>query len=157
MYLLCFGGNNKVLITGSEIRDVGGLWYLDVMWFRITSKHLLNDQLYKIKFFHPLRKHNVPLYQALFLTCSQTSDKIKNSGNVTTWILLTEFRKILVYQITWKSIQWGVELLHAVVKTDMTEIVVAFRISARSPWKLKSQIPFFLDQRNLNTKQKVFM
>jgi hypothetical protein len=56
---------------------LGDLWYLDVMWFRINSKHLLNNQLYKTKLIHPLRKYYAPLYQALLLTCCQTTGKKK--------------------------------------------------------------------------------
>jgi len=67
----------------------------------------------------------------------------KTSGNVTTLILLRDFSKILIYQISWKSIQWGAQLLHAVRKTDMTEIAVAFAFLPKVPANWNAKFHFF--------------
>jgi len=47
-----------------------------------------------------------------------------------TWILTTDFRKILEYKISWKSVQW-----QPCGQTGMTKLIVAFRNSANAPKK----------------------
>ena len=48
-----------------------------------------------------------------------------------TWIFSIDFRKILRYQISWKSVQWGFQLFHADRQTDrqtdMTTLIVGSR------------------------------
>ena len=50
-----------------------------------------------------------------------------------TWILATDFRKILRYQISWKILPVGAELFHADRQTDMTKLIDAFRNFANAP------------------------
>ena len=46
------------------------------------------------------------------------------------------FRKILKYQISWKSIQWKPS---CPIRTDMTKLIVAFRKFANAPDKTVTQ------------------
>jgi hypothetical protein len=47
---------------------------------------------------------------------------------------LTDFRKILRYQISWKSVQWGANVFHADGRTGRyDEVIVALRTSAYAP------------------------
>ena len=48
-----------------------------------------------------------------------------------TWILSTDFRKILKYKTSWKSVQW--EMFHAHGGADITKLTVAFRNFTNSP------------------------
>ena len=48
-------------------------------------------------------------------------------------VFSTYFRKIVRYQISWKSVQWKGELFHADGQTDNGKLVVAFRNLAEAP------------------------
>ena len=48
-----------------------------------------------------------------------------------TWIFLTDFRKILRYQISWKSVQWDPSCSNADRRTDMKKLIVTFHIRKR--------------------------
>jgi hypothetical protein len=50
-----------------------------------------------------------------------------------TWTFSTDFRKILIYQISLKSVQNGAELFHADGQIDTRKIIVAFRDFANAP------------------------
>jgi hypothetical protein len=51
-----------------------------------------------------------------------------------TWIVLTDFRKILEYKISSRSFQWEPSYsTRADGRTDMTKLVVAFRNFANAP------------------------
>ena len=51
-----------------------------------------------------------------------------------TWIFLTDFRQILIYQISWKSVQWeAICCMSTDRRTDMTKLIVAFRNFANAP------------------------
>ena len=45
----------------------------------------------------------------------------------------TDFRKILKYQIRWKSVQWEPSFFHADRRTDMTKLIVVLRKFAKVP------------------------
>ena len=47
-----------------------------------------------------------------------------------TWIFSTDFRKILKYQISWKSVQYEQSCS---LRTDVTKLIVAFSIYAYAP------------------------
>jgi hypothetical protein len=50
-----------------------------------------------------------------------------------TWIFLTDFREVLKYKISWKSIQWGAKFFHAVGRMDMTKLIPTFRNFVNAP------------------------
>jgi len=53
------------------------------------------------------------------------------------WILSTYFRKILEYQVSWKSVQWKPSCsFRTERRTDMTNWIAAFRNSAKALEKL---------------------
>ena len=53
---------------------------------------------------------------------------------IRTWIFSTYFRKILEYQILWKSVQWESSCsIRTGRRTDMTKLTVAFRNFAKAP------------------------
>jgi len=54
-----------------------------------------------------------------------------------TWILSTHLRKVLKYQISYKSVQWKPSCS---TRTDMTKIKVAFRHFAKAPKKNRSSL-----------------
>ena len=47
-----------------------------------------------------------------------------------TWILSTDFRKILIYQVYWKSLQWKQSFF---MRTDISKLMVASRNFANAP------------------------
>jgi len=56
------------------------------------------------------------------------------SGFNETWIISTDFRKILKYQISWKSGQWQPSCsMRTERRADMTNLIVAFWNSANVP------------------------
>ena len=52
-----------------------------------------------------------------------------------TWIFSTDFSKILKYQISWKSVQWEPSSMPTDERTDITNLIVAFRNFANAPKK----------------------
>jgi len=51
-----------------------------------------------------------------------------------TWILLMDFRKILKYQISWKSVQWERSCSFLTdSRRDMMKLIVAFRNFSKAP------------------------
>jgi hypothetical protein len=68
-----------------------------------------------------------------------------------TWIFSTDFRKVLKYQISWKSFQWGAELFHADGQTDMTKVIVDLRSFSKTPkknWKSLVMVIMLLGKLN---------
>ena len=74
-----------------------------------------------------------------------------------TWIFSPDFRKILKYQISWKTVQW--EPSCSIRKdrrsdgqtdrwTDMTKIIVAFRSFANAPKNLTIHAVHFATQND---------
>jgi hypothetical protein len=68
------------------------------------------------------------------------------SGLNETWTLSIDLRKILEYQITWKSVQWEPSCVvwtdrRPVTRTDMPELIISFRSFASAPekWKMWSR------------------
>jgi hypothetical protein len=51
------------------------------------------------------------------------------------WIFSTDFRKILKYQISWKSVEWEPSSMAADGQTDVTKVIVAFRNFTKAPKK----------------------
>ena len=57
---------------------------------------------------------------------------LSNLNNI--WIFLTDFRKILKYQILWKPVQWEQSCsMWTDGQTNMTKLTVAFRNFANAP------------------------
>jgi hypothetical protein len=50
-----------------------------------------------------------------------------------TLIVSTDFRKILKYQISWKSVQWEPSFMRTDVQTDVTKLLVGIRNFANVP------------------------
>ena len=51
-----------------------------------------------------------------------------------TWIFLTDFQKILIHQILWKSVQWEPSCAMGTDRrTDITKLIVTFRNFANAP------------------------
>jgi len=50
-----------------------------------------------------------------------------------TWIFSTDFLKMLIHKISWKSVQWKPSSM----RTDMMKLIVAFRSFATVPKKHK--------------------
>jgi hypothetical protein len=51
-----------------------------------------------------------------------------------TWIFLTDFQKILMYQILWKSVQWEPSCaMRTERRTDITKLIVTSRNFANPP------------------------
>jgi len=51
-----------------------------------------------------------------------------------TWNFSTDFRKILIYQMWWKSVQWELSCyLRTDGQTDMTNLIIAFHNTKKAP------------------------
>ena len=72
-----------------------------------------------------------------------------------TWIFLTDFLKILKYQISWKSVPWELSCMWPDRWTDMMKLIVAFCSFANAPKNipLKDSEPLTL-HRALGQKTK---
>jgi hypothetical protein len=80
------------------------------------------------------------LYETILILRRNERDVIKNihwSSCKGTWIFSTDFRKILTYQISWKSVQW--EPSCSMWTYRQTEIV-AFRYFENAPKTMKMSI-----------------
>jgi len=64
-----------------------------------------------------------------------------------TWIFSTDFRKILKYQISWKSVQWERSCSTDGQTTDMTKLIVAFRNLANAHKNLKNRLEVHMNDK----------
>ena len=114
-------------LTNGTISYKKKYWTQNVFWL---SKQLFSET------FRILRRNERDIKNVYWSSC-QVPFIFSDFND--TWIFSTDFRKILKYQISWKSVQWepncSMRNGRTDRRTDTTKLIVGFRNFANAPKK----------------------
>ena len=104
----------RYVIIGTNLKN--NYWIEKSCFFIFSTTFVWNIFHFKKKW----ERYEQKIYWS---TCKVLSDSNK------TWIFSTDFRKILKYQISWKSVQWEPSCS---MRTDVSKLIVTFRNFAKA-------------------------